>query len=348
MLQSQIRKAPRNNKLCNYGDRSGMQCKGSATAAMIVQLIVARGLSIAALAVVGGVLSGCQSDKGTRNEPAKAVLLPGKGITVYAAGDIADCKNRNPEQSGAAKTAALIVAGLAGDKDASVLTLGDHTYPLGLLSEFTDCYQPTWGRFKTRTYPSPGNHEYYTPHAVGYYRYFGDIAGPGMRGYYSFKLGSWHIISLNSSLKPEEHKAQLEWLKKDLAQHNAHCTLAYWHHPVYSSGEHGNDARMQDVWEMLYAAGADLVLSAHDHNYERFAPQDANGQRDELRGIRQFVVGTGGAKLTLLRFRKPNSEISDNSTHGVLRLTLKDIGYEWKFLPVKEGGFSDRGTARCH
>ena len=293
-------------------------------------------------------LSACQSDDRRREEQIKAALLPGKGFTVYTAGDIASCKNIRAEDSGAAKTAAIIAAGLAADKDAAVLTLGDHTYPVGLLSEFTDCYDPTWGKFKSRTFPTPGNHEYYTPNAIGYYTYFGKAAGPTRYGYYSFDIGSWHVISLNSFLKQPAHQEQMAWLKEDLARNKAHCTLAFWHHPRFSSGGHGSNERMQEAWAMLYEANAELVLASHDHNYERFAPQDTSGNHDEQRGMRQFVVGTGGAKLTPLRFRKSNSLISDNSTHGVLKLVLKDAGYEWEFLPVDKDGFKDSGVALCH
>ncbi|HZW11709.1 MAG TPA: metallophosphoesterase [Noviherbaspirillum sp.] len=274
--------------------------------------------------------------------------MPDKGVTVYAAGDIANCRKLRPEDSNAAKTAALVADRLAKDAEAAVLTLGDHTYPVGLLSEFTNCYDPTWGQFKARTYPTPGNHEYYTPHAVGYFSYFGDAAGPGRSGHYSFNLGKWHIVSLNSYLKPEQHAAQLEWLKSDLARNQTRCTLAFWHHPRYSSGGHGNNPQIDDAWQVLYAAGAELLLSSHDHNYERFAPQDGSGRLDEKRGIRQFVVGTGGASLTPLRFKKANSEVSDNSSYGVLKLVLKDIGYEWEFLPVEKDGFRDSGAALCH
>ncbi|WP_460837774.1 metallophosphoesterase family protein [Noviherbaspirillum agri] len=295
-----------------------------------------------------GILTACQADKSVREATAKAILLPGQGITVFAAGDIANCRKLRPEDSNAAKTATLVANGLAKDPEAVVLTLGDHTYPVGLLSEFTDCYDPTWGQFKARTYPSPGNHEYYTPHAIGYFRYFGNAASTERPGYYSFNLGKWHIVSLNSYLKPEQHAAQLEWLKADLARNQTRCALAFWHHPRYSSGGHGNNPQIDDAWQILYAAGVELLLSAHDHNYERFAPQDGSGQHDEKRGIRQFVVGTGGASLTPLRFRKPHSEVSDNSTYGVLKLVLKDIGYEWEFLPVKKDGFRDSGAALCH
>ena len=302
-----------------------------------------------ALAVIFTVtLSACFTGQEARDRLDQAVKMTDKGVTVYAAGDIAECKNLKPEFTHAAQTAALIAAGLAKDKDGAVLTLGDSTYPIGLPIEFDNCYEPTWGRFKDRTYPSPGNHDYYTPQAIGYFGYFRDAAGPAHRGYYSFELGDWHISSLNSTLKPEEHQAQLAWLKTDLKQHNTHCTLAYWHHPVYSSGGHGNNAQMEDAWKILVAAGADLVLASHDHDYERFAPQDGNGQRDDRRGIRQFVVGTGGARLTPFRFPRANSEASNNSTYGVLKLSLKERGYEWEFVSVNEGGFSDRGAALCH
>ncbi|HEX2530336.1 MAG TPA: metallophosphoesterase [Burkholderiaceae bacterium] len=307
-------------------------------------------LSIAA-AIASGGLYGCLTPQGRHTgaqsgEPAIAV--PGKGVTVYAAGDIADCKKVKAADSAAARTAALIAAGLRTERDAAVISIGDHTYPTGLTAEFADCYGPTWGRFKDRTYPTPGNHEYYTPSATGYYDYFGGIAGPDRRGYYSYDLGAWHIVSLNSNLKQPEHQQQLEWLKQDLAQHPTKCTLAYWHHPLFSSGGHGNNVRMKEAWQILNAAHADVILAGHDHDYERFAPQDSEGRRDDARGMREFVVGTGGARLTPLRFRQAHSEISDNATFGVLRMVLKETGYEWEFLPVASGEFTDRGAALCH
>lgn len=305
-------------------------------------------LPLAVTTLLVASLSGCLSDRPAREEAEKQVMLSDKGVSVYAAGDIADCKQYRPEDSGAARTAALVSAGLKADKEAAVLTLGDHTYPVGLLEEFTGCYDATWGKFKDRTHPSPGNHEYYTPQAVGYYRYFGAAAGPQQLGYYSFKLGSWHVVSLNSYLNAEEHRKQLDWLRQELAANPSSCTLAYWHHPLYSSGGHGSSKRMQEAWRILHAAGAELVLAAHDHGYERFAPQDADGRRDDRQGLRQFVVGTGGAQLTPFRFRKLHSQVSDNTTLGVLKLSLKEKGYEWEFLPVEKDGFSDRGTALCH
>jgi hypothetical protein len=270
--------------------------------------------------------------------------------TVYAAGDIARCAYRDPAYSGAADTARTVAAGLAADPDAIVLTLGDHTYPHGKAQEFTDCYGPTWGRFKDRTWPAPGNHEYYTPDAAPYFAYFGERAG---RGYYSLDLQGWHIVSLDSNLAPPAHLAQIAWLRADLAAHPARCTLAFWHHPLYSSGGHGSIPNMRDAWRVLVDAGAELVLSGHDHDYERFAPQDADGRLDRAHGMRQFVAGTGGAYPTPFLLTVDNSEMRDNGRTGVLRLRLLDGRYEWEFL---ESGrvtslalpAPDRGSDVCH
>jgi 3',5'-cyclic AMP phosphodiesterase CpdA len=276
------------------------------------------------------------------------------GVTVYAAGDIARCASPDPAWSGAAATAATVEAGLAADPGAIVLTLGDHTYPRGAAREFTDCYGPTWGRFKARTWPAPGNHEYYTPDAAPYFAYFGARAASG---WYSLDAGGWHIISLDSDLTPEHHAAryaaQIAWLRADLAAHPARCTLAFWHHPLYSSGGHGSVATMKQAWQLLYDAGAELVLSGHDHDYERFAPQDADGRLEPARGIRQFVVGTGGAYPTPFLRTVPNSEMRDNGRTGVLRLRLRDGGYEWEFLEsgrvtTLELAPADHGTGACH
>ncbi|HEU4376636.1 MAG TPA: metallophosphoesterase [Telluria sp.] len=274
--------------------------------------------------------------------PAAAFAAP--PVTVYAAGDIARCADPDPRWSGAAATAALVEAGLAADPRAAVLALGDLAYGRGTAADFANCYGPTWGRFKDRTWPAPGNHEYATRGAAPYFAYFGAAAG---RGYYSFQLGSWRLFSLNSNLAPAEHAAQLAWLREELARHPARCTLAYWHHPLYSSGLKGNDDRMKDAWQALYAAGAELVLSGHDHVYERFAPQDADGRRDDARGIRQFVVGTGGAFATPLLWPRTNSETADSNSTGVLKLVLGDDGYSWQFLAATGNG-ADHGTAKCH
>jgi 3',5'-cyclic AMP phosphodiesterase CpdA len=267
---------------------------------------------------------------------------------VYAAGDIADCRRLAPGNSGAAKTAALIEAGLAQNPQAAILSLGDNTYPDGDPREFEHCYHPTWGKFKHRTYPAPGNHEYRTRGAIGYFQYFGDAAGPAQRGYYSFKLGDWHIISLNSNLKDQAFAAQLEWLKTDLEQNPARCTLAYWHHPLQSSGGHGNVGVMESAWHILAEANVELVLAAHDHHYERFAPMDSAGKRDDARGIRQFIVGTGGATMTKFRLVKRHSEARNNHSLGVLKLMLGSGDYDWQFLPTVPGEYTDGGKGSCH
>jgi hypothetical protein len=283
------------------------------------------------------------------NSPAiDASRLTGTGVTIYAAGDIAECGRKPAAKSGAAKTAAVIDTYIAGDSTAQILTIGDNAYPVGVSAEFTNCYEPTWGRFKDRTRPASGNHEYYTPEAGGYHDYFGAAAGKPPGFYYSFDLGNWHLLSINSNLHGVEREAELAWLKKDLAQSKAHCTLAYWHHPLFSSGGHGNNEKMREFWQLLQAAHADVILTGHDHDYERFAPQDADGNADSAHGIREFVVGTGGAYLTPFLFRKANSEIANASTHGVLKMALKDNGYEWEFLPVAGSSFTDHGVALCH
>jgi 3',5'-cyclic AMP phosphodiesterase CpdA len=275
-------------------------------------------------------------------------------VTVYAAGDIARCASPDPKWSGAAATADTVAAGLALDPAAIVLTLGDHTYPRGAAHEFADCYDPTWGRFKARTWPAPGNHEYYTPDAAPYFAYFGARAATG---WYSFDAGSWHVISLDSDLTreryPDKYAAQIAWLRADLAAHPARCTLAFWHHPLYSSGGHGSVATMKEAWQLLADAGAELVLSGHDHDYERFGPQDANGRLDPAHGIRQFVVGTGGAYPTPFLLTVAHSEMRDNGRTGVLRLRLKDDSYEWEFLEssrVTTLGIppADHGAGACH
>ncbi len=279
---------------------------------------------------------------------ARQALAP--PYTVYAAGDIAYCDKKPALLSDAQDTAKVVEAGLAATPHAAVLLLGDNVYQKGTEREFRDCYGPTWGRFKARTWPAPGNHEYYTPGATGYFKYFGNAAG---RGYYSLKLGAWHVLSLDSNLSGAAQAAQLEWIKQELAAGGARCTLAYWHHPLYSSGWHGSKSAMRPAWELLHKAGAELVLSGHDHTYERFAPQDAQGRLDRQRGIRQFVVGTGGAYYTPFKMPIENSEMRDNSRFGVLKLVLHDASYEWEFLEASYDGFPngqapDRGAGKCH
>lgn len=268
---------------------------------------------------------------------------PEPGVTIVAAGDIADCGSDGAQFPNAARTAALIRPG-----DAVVLTLGDNVYPAGAPESFDGCFASTWGQVRDRIRPSPGNHDYMTTDAAGYFGYFGSAAGPAGRGYYSFDLGGWHFISLNSNVDASAGSPQYRWLQADLAASvDTLCALAYWHHPVFTSGPHGNDPRMTAIWALLHAAGVEIVLVGHDHIYERFAPQDAAGNADPDRGVRAFTAGTGGAPLYSIRAVRQNSEFRDNSSFGVLRLTLLPDAYRWAFIPVS-GAARDEGADRCH
>ena len=260
---------------------------------------------------------------------------------VYAAGDIADCPDRTPA-----------VASLVQDPDSVILALGDIVYPAGASSGFRDCFDPVWGGMKSRIRPVPGNHDYQTGRARGYYRYFGSQAGDAGKGYYSFDLGWWHVVAINSICQYigscRKHSPEIDWLRADLAAHPGGCTLAYWHHPRFSSGDGASLRRTTYMWRLLYAAGTEVVLNGHDHDYERFAPVDPAGHPDAERGIREFVVGTGGTHLTDRARVAPNSEIWTNEYHGVLELTLRPRGYDWRFIAAETGAVIDRGTGTCH
>ncbi|PZR62030.1 MAG: hypothetical protein DLM71_07380 [Chloroflexi bacterium] len=273
---------------------------------------------------------------------------------IMAAGDIS-CDPADPSYRGGlgttttcqqAATANLIAA----ESPNAVLLLGDNQYETGSLANFNAAFAPTWGRFLGVTKPAPGNHEYGTPGAAGYYDYFGALAGDPTKGYYSYDIGTWHIVAVNSNCSAiggcGAGSAQEQWLKADLAAHPAECIAAYWHHPRFTSGEHGNATFMQAIWADLYTAGADVVLNGHDHDYERFAPQDALGTADPS-GIREFVVGTGGKSHYGFLTSQANSEVRDTGTFGALKLTLGAGRYDWQFLPVSGATFTDSGTASC-
>jgi hypothetical protein len=260
-------------------------------------------------------------------------------VTFIGAGDIAVCT------SGADEATADILDRFPA---ATVFTAGDNAYPNGALTDYQTCYAPSWGRAKARTRPVPGNHDYNTSGAAGYFSYFGTAAGDPGKGYYSYDLGGWHILALNSSLAVDSQSPQVKWIRADLADHPLLCTLAYFHHPRFSSGsQHGNDASMQAMWQALYDAGVDIVISGHDHIYERFAPQTPTGQLDLGRGIREFVVGTGGASLYTIGSIKANSEVRNITNRGVLKLALYADHYDWQFIPTS-GSFTDTGSASCH
>jgi hypothetical protein len=258
---------------------------------------------------------------------------------VVAAGDISA-----PRIGGQKQTSDLVLA----IGPTAVLTLGDNQYPNGSLAHFRRYYHPTWGRFKAITKPTPGNHEYETPGADGYFRYFGAAARPAGKSYYSFDLGGWHLIALNSQIDRRLGSPQDRWLREDLVGTRKRCILAYWHFPRFSSGAHeGGNPSVAPFWNALFLARADLVLTGHEHSYERFAPQGPGG-RGTPQGIRQFVVGTGGAYITPFTAPKPNSRIRRSDTWGLLELTLHRGSYSWRF-ESEDGDVLDRGgPVACH
>ena len=265
--------------------------------------------------------------------------------TLLAAGDIALCSNL----AGAEATARLLER-LPG----VIAPLGDLAYPDGGTGDFT-CFDRTWGRLKSRIRPSPGNHEYHTPQAADYFAYFGPAAGEPGKGYYSYELGAWHVVALNSNCQEiggcQAGSPQETWLRQDLATHKSACTLAYWHHPLFSSGEkpsHALHPELKPLWQALYQAGAEVILNGHEHNYERFAPQDPEGRPDPTHGLREIVVGTGGKDFDPLPGSSPNSEVRRDDTFGILKLTLAPEGYDWEFVPVAGGTFTDSGHGACH
>ena len=300
------------------------------------------------IAVVGGSLViGCGSSQ--RTLPACELDEGDAGATVgvtsdpvlIAAGDIAECGG-----SGAERTAKLL------DRlEGTIAALGDNAYESGTLHEYLDCYDPTWGRHRARTRPTVGNHEYGTPRAGAYFAYFCGMAGEPFKGWYSYDLGSWHVVVLNSNCSEiggcGVGSEQEQWLRADLAEHPNKCTAAYWHHPRFSSGEHGNDSEMSAMWNDLYESGAEIVLSGHEHDYERFAPLDRNGGLDDARGIREFVVGTGGRGPRDFASIKPNSVTRQTGLLGVLSLTLRDGSYDWQFIR-EDGHAADTGHGECH
>jgi acid phosphatase type 7 len=269
-------------------------------------------------------------------------------FVLVGAGDIAGCGDLR----GAEATAKLIER-ISG----TVFAAGDLAYEKGSYAEFMNCYAPTWGTFKGRTRPTPGNHEYNGTEGVGYFQYWGDQAGDPTKGYYSYDLGSWHIIALNTNCNLlevggcSEGSPEEVWLKGDLAAHPNACIVAYGHHPLFSSGlleKHALHPELKAFWQDLYAAHADLVLAGHEHSYERFAPQNPDGQSDEKNGIREIVVGTGGRSHTFLGFGRPNSEVRNADTYGVLKLTLSPEKYKWEFIPEAGKAFHDSGSGFCH
>jgi len=310
------------------------------------RVLLAGALCFGLLAVVTWAWGGDGKRSGSSSEvmQPKAESQSADPVLV-GAGDIASCD----DLAGAEATAKLIEK-IPG----TVFAAGDLAYPDGSDEQFAKCYAPTWGRFKDRTRPAPGNHEYHKSGASGYARYFGAAAGDPSKAYYSYELGTWHIVVLNSECAEvggcDAASPQGKWLREDLEQHPVACTLAYFHKPLFSSGgKHGSNPEMKPLWDTLYGAGADVILNGHDHDYERFAPQDPEGHADAKRGIREFVVGSGGKNShRKMGEAKANSEIRNDDTFGVLKLTLRPAGYDWEFVPEAGKTFTDTGRGSCH
>jgi len=253
---------------------------------------------------------------------------------AVAAGDICD------SGGGCKQTAALI----GQINPTRVLTLGDNAYPDGTLSNYTTYFDTYWGQYKSITSPAPGNHDYHVAGGADYFTYFNHPPQ-----YYSFDLGGWHIVSLNGEIGITSGSTQETWFRNDLAAHTNKCTLVYWHEPRFSSGSvHGNNSSFQALWQDAYNGGVEIVLSGHDHQYERFAPMNASGALDTAEGVREFVVGTGGAPLYSFGTIQPNSEVRNSLTWGVLKLTLHSASFDWQFVPVSGMSFTDSGSQACH
>jgi hypothetical protein len=304
-----------------------------------------RTLLLIALVIVVAVVAGAAAgfafmsggDDGTEMGSPAQVLL--------AAGDIAECDERGDEA-----TARI----LSEFPNATIAPLGDLAYQEGTRAQFEECYEPSWGKFRERTRPATGNHDHSTTNAQGYWGYFGSRGGPYDKYYYSYDLGAWHVVVLNSDCWRIEGcelgDPQIQWLRDDLNQSPALCTLAYWHRPPFSSGRYGDardTGRVRPLWQAAYEEGVDLVLTAHEHSYERFAPMNAEGERDDG-GMRLIVAGTGGGNLReFANDPLPTTEERNDNTWGVLKLTLRPTEYDWEFLPVQGRTFTDSGSGSC-
>jgi len=294
------------------------------------------------LVVIATIASRCggsspSSPSPTPSPPGVGSGTPGPPAILVGAGDIGQCGS-----PAVAATAQLLdrVSGI-------VFTTGDNAYPNGSTANFRDCYEPQWGRHRQRTRPTPGNHDYDTGGAAAYFTYFGENAGPPGLGYYSYTAGSWRVLALNSEIHVGAGSAQLQWLRSELSASRTACTLVYWHKPLFSSGPNGPNRDMREIWRILYEFDADLVINGHDHLYERFGPQDPDGNLDLERGIRQITVGTGGGPLYTPVTSARNTE-AIGIVHGVLKLTLSDNGYQWEFMGIPGVSFGDFGSGQCH
>lgn len=310
----------------------------------VTPLVVGNGAVSFALTSTSSAVSAFSSRENSTRAPQLVVETgsgspppppPGGDPVIAGAGDIAT-------SGGKAMVTADVLSAI---NPTAVFTTGDNAYPDGTLAQFNSYYAPSWGRFKAKTYPVPGNHDYHVSGASGYFSYFGSRAPAP---YYAWNIGAWRLYALNSEIAHDAGSAQITWLKNDLAANSKTCVGAYWHKPLFSSAKHGNIAGSRPFWDALYAANADLVIVGHDHTYERFAPQAPSGQRDTARGIREFVVGTGGANTYAFITIQPNSEVRKTGVWGVLKLTLHASSYDWKFEPIAGQSFSEGGSQACH
>jgi hypothetical protein len=331
------------NMLGESGGFSG----GNWTRVEFTSYITGNGTYNLALTVPGGTAISFASRESGGNAPQLVIETLGRmapiptstptssssSVTLVGAGDITNC-SRNQDK---------LTAQLLDIIPGTVFTVGDNAYEEGTYSEFLNCYDPNWGRHKSRTKPSPGNHEYLTSGAAGYFQYFNNIPA-----YYAYDLGTWRIYALNSEISISATSAQITWLQNDLVSNPSQCVLAYWHRPRWSSGEnHGKASSIQTLWGILYGAGAELVINGHEHNYERFAEMNAAGAAVSD-GLREIVVGTGGAKLYPFGTPLSASQVRDSTSYGVLKLTLRSTSYEWEFVPAEGSTFRDRGSSNCH
>jgi hypothetical protein len=288
--------------------------------------------------VQDGTLGSTTDGEGAAVATSLATLVPNVSVPVIAVGDLTEC----PRQEHS-------VADLAARLPGAILAVGDIVDPDGSAAHYEECFEPIWGDLKSRIWPVPGNHDYVTEGADPYFSYFGERAGAPGAGYYAMDLGAWRVIGLNSMCQPiggcTANSDQARWLAIELAEHPSQCILAFWHHPLRSSGN-GDSDRTQAFWDLLFRAGADVIVNGHDHHYERFEPMTPDGEV-ATGGIRQFTVGTGGGSLTRAERVEPQSAVVSNASHGVLMLTLHPDSYDWEFVPADSGGFTDRGHGEC-
>ena len=311
------------------------------------------------MVLVGLVFSKCSRDEEPTPPPSKTAVeqVPlSDAVVMIGAGDIAVC-DRNRDELTARLVDSLLRVEDSAKKQSVVVTIGDNAYPSGsrgVERDFPRCFSPSWGkgRIMERIHPSPGNHDYDSGSLQPYLNYFGARVGPNGGSYYSFDVGDWHVVSLDSELfylhdGHVKRDAQLNWLRNDLRNSRKECTLAYFHRPRFSSGKYGDNPMMKPLWDLLYAAKADVVLNGHEHHYERFSAQNPDGVADPKNGIVEFIVGTGGAVLRNVDRVEDNSAAQIRGRYGVLKLTLGKGEYQNAFIGV-DGRVWDVGGGRCH